>query len=186
MLGTHVEPADPDRAIVEAWAATVRGPILDVGSGTGRWAGYLAGLGHTVEGLEPAAEFVEIARRAHPDVPFHLGSIADLDRAGGPAVPRSTGSWSGILAWYSLIHLAPQDMPATLATLRRALDHDGSLLLSFFTGPRLEAFDHPVARSYRWPAQAMSDALTDAGFTVSEHRTHPGGLHASVTAVPHG
>ena len=178
MLGTRVDPQDPDRAIVEAWAAAVRGPILDVGSGTGRWAGLLAELGHTVEGLEPAAEFVEIARRAHPAVPFRSGAIADLD---GPA---DAGRWSGILAWYSLIHLGPEEMPAALALLRRALAEDGSMLVSFFTGARLEPFAHPVAPAYRWPAHDLIDALTAAGLVVTGHRTHPGGQHASVSAAP--
>lgn len=178
MLGTRVDPRDPDRAIVEAWAVDVRGPILDVGSGTGRWAGRLAELGHEVKGLEPVAEFVEIARRAHPGVPFRMGSIADLDE------PDSAGRWSGILGWYSLIHLAPEEMPAALTILRRALTGDGSMLLSFFTGPRLETFDHPVARAYRWPAHTLADALTAAGFVVTGQRTHPGGQHVSVSATP--
>lgn len=178
MLGTRVDPRDPDRGIVEEWAAGVRGPILDVGSGTGRWAGRLAELGHRVGGLEPAAEFVEIARRAHPGVPFRLGAIADLDE------PEDAGRWSGILAWYSLIHMDRREMAAALETLRRALTEDGSVLVSFFTGPRLEAFDHPVARAYRWPIRDMADALTAAGFEVTGHRTHPGGQHASLSAIP--
>ena len=178
MLGTRVDPRDPDRAVVEEWAACVRGPILDVGAGTGRWAGQLAELGHQVEGLEPVPELVEIARRAHPGVRFRPGAIADLDE------PESAGRWSGILAWYSLIHLAPDEMPAALTTLRRALTADGSMLVSFFTGPRLEAFDHPVARAYRWPVHTLADALTAAGFVVTGQRTHPGGQHASVSATP--
>lgn len=185
MLGTHVGPAEPDRTIVDAWAATVTGPILDVGSGTGRWSGHLAGLGYQVEGLEPAAEFVEIAHRAHPQVTFHQASIADLDATGiTPDQLRAAGQWSGILAWYSLIHLPPADLPHALATLRRALSDDGSMLISFFTGPRTESFAHPVAGAYRWPVQAMADALANAGFTVTEARNHPGEMHASLTAVP--
>lgn len=178
MLGTQVDPRDPDRAIVEAWAADLCGPILDVGSGTGRWAGRLAELGHEVEGLEPVAEFVEIARRAHPGVPFRLGAIADLDES------DDAGRWTGILAWYSLIHLAPEEMPAALTTLRRALTGDGSMLVSFFTGLRLEAFDHPVARAYRWPPHVMADALTATGFVVTGQHTHAGGQHASLSATP--
>lgn len=174
MLGTTVSAEDPDRAVIELWADTVSGRILDVGSGTGRWAGHLAGLGHDIEGLEPVEEFLEIARQAHPRVPFRLASIADL--------ACTDQQWSAILAWYSLIHLGPEQMPETLATLRRALNDEGVLLVSFFTGPRLEAFDHPVTTAYRWPVQAMTSALDRAGFAVTGHHTHPQGLHASVTA----
>lgn len=179
MLGTEVSPADPDRAIVEPWAAGVTGRILDVGSGTGRWAGHLAALGHRVDGLEPAAEFVKIARRAHPGVEFFLASVSDL---ASPDHELGGRRWSAILAWYSLIHLPPEQMLGALTTLQRALTDGGSLLISYFTGPRLEPFDHPVTLAYRWPTQAMADELHRAGFTVTGQTAHPGGMHASITA----
>ncbi len=86
MLGTVVSPRDPGRSVVEPWAETVSGRILDVGAGTGRWTGHLAALGYDVEGLD---QFVELARRAHPAVPFRHGSLADL--------VGSAERWSGIL-----------------------------------------------------------------------------------------
>ena len=45
VLGTDIGHADPDRTIIDSWAASVAGSILDVGSGTGRWSGHLARLG---------------------------------------------------------------------------------------------------------------------------------------------
>lgn len=44
MLGTSISPSDPDRVVIEQWARSVDGRILDVGSGTGRWTGHLARL----------------------------------------------------------------------------------------------------------------------------------------------
>ena len=164
MLGTVVSSADPDRAVIEHWAGTVRGPILDVGSGTGRWAGHLATLGYSIEGLEPVAELVDIARRAHPAVAFRQASIADL------AETADTGDsplWSGILAWYSLIHLRPEEMPEAATTLRRILVDGGSMLVAFFAGPRLEAFDHPGSRAYRWPVETMAEVLAGADFAIT-------------------
>ena len=35
ILGAEISPDDPDRAVIEPWAAAVDGPILDVGAGTG-------------------------------------------------------------------------------------------------------------------------------------------------------
>lgn len=174
VLGTHVAPTDPDRAIIEPWADGVPGRILDVGSGTGRWAGHLAARGHEVEGLEPVEEFVGIARRAHPTVTFHRGSIADLAGAGR--------RWSGILAWYSLIHLTPDELPDALATLRELLSDDGGMLLSVFTGPRVEAFRHPGSPAYRWPVDTLAGLLEASGFTVTGERVHDGGQHASLSA----
>ncbi|SMY13266.1 class I SAM-dependent methyltransferase [Brevibacterium jeotgali] len=174
MLGTVVSPRDPGRSVVEPWAETVSGRILDVGAGTGRWTGHLAALGYDVEGLEPVDQFVELARRAHPAVPFRHGSLADL--------VGSAERWSGILAWYSLIHLDPDQLPPALATLRSVLDDDGSLLLSFFSGPRFEAFQHPATTAYRWPITAMARALESAGYEVTDQQQHPRHPHAAITA----
>lgn len=178
MLGAVVSPHDPDRRVIEPWAETVSGRILDIGAGTGRWSGHLAALGHDVEGLEPVQQFVEIARRAHPGVTFRYASFADL--AG------SEERWSGILAWYSLIHLGPGELPTVLSTLREVLENDGSLLVSFFSGTRLEAFRHPVATSYRWPMKDMTRALEQAGFEVTDQQWDPRGPHANITALVRG
>lgn len=162
MLGAEVSAADPDRAVIEPWADKVKGRILDVGSGTGRWAGHLAGLGHDIDGLEPVEQFVNMARKAHPAVPFRLGAIDDL--------ADSDDRWAGILAWYSLIHLGPDDLPNALALLRSVLEDDGTMLMSFFAGTRLEPFNHPVTTAYRWPLPDMARALDQAGFEVIGER----------------
>ncbi|WP_233722101.1 hypothetical protein [Nesterenkonia massiliensis] len=98
ILGAEISPDDPDRAVIEPWAAAVDGPILDVGAGTGR------------------------------------------------------------------------------------LGDGGSLLMSFFAGPRREAFDHPIAAAYRWPMNKMVEALTHAGFEVIGQRSNPRTPHAYITA----
>ncbi len=175
MLGTVVSPQDPDRRVIEPWARTVSGRILDVGAGTGRWTGHLASLGHDVEGLEPVYEFIEIARRAHPTVMFRHASLADLEGSGE--------HWSGILAWYSLIHLGPDQLPTALSSLRGLLADNGSLLVSFFSGPRLEAFRHPATTAYRWPVKDMAQAIIQAGFEVTSQQRDPQSLHASITAL---
>lgn len=174
LLGLRVSSGDPDRAVIEQWAEAVAGPILDVGSGTGRWTGHLAGLGHDVEGLEPVDRLIKWARSEHPSTVFHHGSFEDL-----------TGSeqrWAGILAWYSLIHLGPEELPQTVAILRSALADGGSLLMSFFSGPRLEAFDHPVTTAYRWPMADVARILAGAGFEVTTQHWDPPAPHAYVVA----
>lgn len=174
MLGSTVHPDDPDRALIEPWADGVNGRILDAGSGTGRWTGHLAGLGHEVVGIDPSEKFIEGARRAHPGVSFHVAAVHDL--------AASDERWSGVLAWYSLIHLDPDDLRSALSLLHDVLLDRGSILLSFFTGPRLEPFDHPVAPAYRWPMSAMSEALSDAGFRGVHQHHSVTDLHAAITA----
>ncbi len=174
ILGVEISPDDPDRAIIEPWAASIDGQILDVGAGTGRWTGHLAGLGHTIEGLEPAERLITLARVRHPSVVFHHGSIEDF--------AQHETRWGGILAWYSMIHMSPDELPHALATLRTLLNDGGSLLISFFSGPRLEAFDHPIATAYRWPVANMVHALTQNGFEVITQRSNTQSPHASITA----
>ncbi|MCC6773130.1 MAG: class I SAM-dependent methyltransferase [Gemmatimonadaceae bacterium] len=175
MLGTVVSPQDPDVGVIEPWAESVSGRILDIGAGTGRWSGHLAALGHAVEGLEPVERFVEIARQTHPAVVFRHASLADL--------VGSEERWSGILAWYSLIHLGPDALPTALSTLREVLEADGSLLVSFFSGPRLEAIRHPATTAYRWPMQDMVRAIEQAGFEVTDQQWDPRAPHANITAL---
>ncbi len=175
MLGTVVSSHDPDRRVIEPWAESVSGRILDVGAGTGRWSGHLASLGHNVQGLEPVDQFIEIARRNHPTVVFRHASLADLAGSGE--------RWSGILAWYSLIHLGPDELPTALATLRELLEQDGSLLVSFFSGPSIQAFRHPATTAYRWPMKDMVRAIERSGLEVTDQQWDPEGLHANITAV---
>ena len=158
VLGTHVSAHDPDRVVIEEWARSVPGPILDVGSGTGRWTGYLAERGFDIVGLEPVTEFIDIARHAHPTAQFRRGALADIDRSGE--------HWAGILAWYSLIHLGSEDLQRAFTTLHGALGDGGTLLMSYFASARPGAFSHPVATAYRWAPEQITDLLGRAGFTV--------------------
>ena len=54
--------------------------------------------------------------------------------------------------------------------------------MSFFAGPRREAFDHPIVAAYRWPMNKMVEALTYAGFEVIGQRSNPRTPHAYITA----
>ena len=174
LLGTVISAEDPDRVLIEPWATGVDGAILDVGSGTGRWTGHLASLGHQIEGLEPATRLVELARQTHPSVTFHHGTIADLS--------DSPKRWAGILAWYSLIHMGPDELPDALVALRMAVEDGGGLLMSFFFGPSLEPMHHPVATAYQWPLPELAQALETAGFQVIDSHWDPRFPHAYLTA----
>lgn len=176
ILGTVVTPNDPDRLIIEPWAKTVTGPILDVGSGTGRWTGHLTSRGHDATGLEPAERLVLLARQAHPAAQFCRGTINDL--AQGPS------RWAGVLAWYSIIHMRPKELGAALTILRSVLQDNGTMRLSFFAGPHLEPWHHPVAMAYRWPIHEMTQMPHDTGFEVTIQHWNPSAPHAYIIAGP--
>ena len=106
--------------------------------------------------MDPVEGFIEIARAQHPHVTYRQGSSGCL--------PAS--SYGAVLAWYSLIHIPPQELPGTLASLRDSLQPRGSLLIGFFAGDRLEEFPHAVVPAYYWPLQDLGSLLERSGFDV--------------------
>lgn len=169
---------EDDRALIARWAASVDGPILDAGCGPGLWTVFLHDLGHDVSGIDATPEFVAHARRIRPDLAWTLGDLRDAD------VPP--GSLGGLLIWFSLIHLAPEEVPAALDRLVRLLRPGGRVLIGFFTLPVLQAFDHRVTTAWAWPVDAMAAALEDAGLVVEERHERPasrGRINAAIVAT---
>ena len=139
----------------------VGGALADVGCGPAHWTAHLDGLGHDVTGVEPVEEFIAHARRIHPGVRLEPGSFETLPSA----------AFDGILAWYSIIHTPPNEVPLLLKHAHQALRPGGSLMLGFFAGDRVEPFDHAVATAWYWPSEELAQPLTAAGFTVTGHGT---------------
>ncbi|MFF3484347.1 class I SAM-dependent methyltransferase [Streptomyces sp. NPDC002701] len=69
---------------------------------------------------------IDVARRHHHGVRFDLGSMTDLALA--------DASVTGLVAWYSLIHIPDDEISSVLAHFRRAFRPGGPLLLSFHVG----------------------------------------------------
>ena len=159
------------------------GAVLDVGCGPGHLTAHLRSLGVDAIGIDLVPEFIEHARATHPEGRYELGS---MDR-----LPVPDGSLAGILAWYSLIHLPPDDLDGALAELRRAIGPAGTLVAGFFDGDDVEAFEHKVVTAYFWPIDELSARLRRAGFTVVERQQRPGAgeagprPHAAIAAIAH-
>ena len=126
-------------------------------------------------------EFIDHARVTYPDARFELGSMRQL-----PVPDRSV---AGILAWYSLIHLPPDDLDGVLAELRRAMAPAGTLVVGFFDGDEVSAFEHKVLTAYYWPVDAFAERLHQAGFTEIERQQRRGVAepghrpHAAIAAI---
>lgn len=56
--------------------------------------------------------------------------------------------------------------------IQTTLSDGVSLLMSFFSGSRLEVFDHPIAAAYRWPMDEMVEARTQPGFDVTAQHSN--------------
>jgi SAM-dependent methyltransferase len=136
-----------ERAMLGAFAEIVQtsdlGPVADAGAGAGRVTGYLHSLGVPICGIDLSPAMLAIARREHPDVRFSEGSMTALD--------LPDGSQGGVLAWYSVIHIPPPDLPRVFAEFGRVLAPGGHVLLAFQVGDEplhlSEALGHEVSES---------------------------------------
>jgi SAM-dependent methyltransferase len=171
-----VEGQPLDRALVTAFAEFVRaagaGPVADLGCGPGGVTARLASLGVTAFGVDASSAMIELARQAYPDLRFDEGSMLALDIADGVL--------GGVLAWYSIIHTPPEDLPVIFAEFVRVLAPGGHLLLGFFAtdddSPHpAEAFDHKVSLAYRLSIDHVADLACKAGLTeLARLRREPG------------
>lgn len=152
-----------DRAALTAFAELVAGPVLDAGSGPGHVTAFLAGLGLEVSGIDLSPAMVEVARDMHPGIPFSVGSMDALD------APDAT--LAGIVAWYSIIHTPPAELPALFAEFRRVLTPGGCLALAFQVGDEKRHIEHGYGHdvsldAYRLKPEAVAAILREAGFEM--------------------
>ncbi|GGM34589.1 hypothetical protein GCM10010489_01690 [Microbacterium saperdae] len=178
LLGAIEQMDQVDRERIGRWAAAIDGRILDAGCGPGQWTAFLADRGHDIEGIDLVPEFIDHASSRFPHVPFRVASLADTGVA--------PGAFSGVLAWYSVIHADPHELPSLLAAARRVVRDGGGLLLGFFDGVDGEPFSHAVTTAHYWSISGMTALLDDAGFAVvdSDARVQEGRRpHASISAT---
>lgn len=156
-----------DRQLLDRFAANVRhaGPACDMGCGPGHVAGYLQALGVDVCGIDLSPAMIEQARRLNPGVSFRQGDMTALD------LPDA--SFSGIAAFYSIIHIPRGEVVAALGEWRRVLQPGGLLLLAFHIGDQTihldEWWDQAVCVDFFFfqPAE-MAGYLTAAGFKIED------------------
>jgi SAM-dependent methyltransferase len=179
---TAYMPAD-DLALIGRHLSIRPGTVLDVGCGPGYLTDYLCSLGVDATGIDLVPEFIDHARATYPNGRYELGSMHDL--------PTPDQSLAGILAWYSLIHLPPESLDEVLAELRRVMVPGGTLVVGFFDGDEVEAFEHKVVTAFYWPADELAARLFKAGFSEIERLVRPGEdkygrrPHGSIAAMLH-
>ncbi|MFJ9813817.1 class I SAM-dependent DNA methyltransferase [Streptomyces sp. NPDC101151] len=155
-----------ERQLVTAFAELVTAngpaPVADLGSGPGYVTARLHGMGVPVFGVDISPAMVTLAREAHPQLRFHVGSMTALD------LPDAT--LGGVLCLYSAIHVPDDRLPTAFAEFRRTLVPGGHVLLGFQSGTepgRLhlsERFGHEIDLDYYWRTPDQVTALlTEAG-----------------------
>jgi SAM-dependent methyltransferase len=113
-----------DRQLLDAFAASMGDPVVDIGCGPGQVGAFVRERGRRVVGadLSPA-----MARRAGRRLDTALA--ADMR-----ALPLADGAVAGVLAFYSLIHLERPEVEAVLRELVRVLRPGGAVLLAAHEG----------------------------------------------------
>ncbi|WP_453984101.1 class I SAM-dependent methyltransferase [Brevibacterium casei] len=123
-----------DRAVLGAFAelvlATGHPETIDLGCGPGRITAFLTGLGLDATGLDLSPEMIAQATRLYSDLGFTTGSMTCL--------PYPENSFSGALAWYSLIHIPDETLDRVIAEAARVLRPGGLFQLAFQLGDTVD------------------------------------------------
>lgn len=116
------------------YVAELAGPhqTADVGCGLGDTTLLLAEAGALPTGFDLSPEMIAAARERNLDVDFQVGDFRRLLRPGNDA------GWGAILAWFSLIHLAPSELATVVRDLAQTLLPDGVLALAVYVGNAVE------------------------------------------------
>jgi SAM-dependent methyltransferase len=153
-------------------AGTGGGPVADVVCGPGQVTAVLHELGIDAFGIDLSPAMIDLARRDHPGLRFEVGSMTDLRLA--------DASVAGLLAFWSLIHIPDETVPAVFGHFRRVLRPGGPLLLGFHVGDgsRLKTQGYGGHPMKVWVHRRQPDRvaawLRDAGFTIeAQMLLHP-------------
>jgi len=156
------------RASLAVFAERVRagggGPVVDVGCGPGHVTAELSGLGLDAFGIDLSPAMVEAARREHPGLRFAVGSMTDLDLA--------EDSVTGVLAFWSVIHVPDHAVPAVFAQFHRVLHSGCPLLVGFHVGDGTRHTSEGYSGrsinvdSHRRRPDEVARWLREAGFTI--------------------
>jgi len=167
LVNSDLDDRPLDRALFAAFAELVRasgnGPVADVGCGSGRVTVLLSRLGLDAFGVDLSPGMVSLARRNHPQLRFEEGSMLELDM---PAA-----GLGGLLAYYSIIHIARERRPEIFAEFHRVLTPGGVLMLVFQIGDeqghRTDFRGTPVSVDwYRQRPNDLAKLLHEAGFEL--------------------
>jgi SAM-dependent methyltransferase len=150
------------------------GPVGDIGCGPGHLTAHLNEVGVSAFGIDLSPGMVEIARKKNPGFRFEVGSMTALEPA--------DGELGGVVSWYSIVHMALEQLPEVFAEFFRVLAPGGHLLLAFKAGDRKtplnHAYGHDVSLTVYWQSpERVAPLLEQAGFLVQARLVRaPGGM----------
>lgn len=123
-----------DRAVLAAFSelvlSTGNSETLELGCGPGRITAFLAALGLTPSGLDLSPAMIAMASQLYPNLEFSTGTMT--------ALPFEDESFSGLVAWYSIIHVPDESLDTVFAEAARVLRPGGWFQLAFQLGDRVD------------------------------------------------
>ncbi len=185
--GDNLYGAVQDAALTDYFARRLTGSlrIVDLGCGTGFFANRLARMGHRVLGIDPNAEYIEIARRqAVPGAEFlvrPIGQAGALEALQGEGADVVFMSDALLFYFVPVSTKEPPDLGVLLAEIRRLLKPGGRFISVephpvFYLAPWMGDLEWPftVVTEYRHRRFSsvpsfgqLFTALAEHGFLLS-------------------
>ncbi|MEY2559274.1 MAG: hypothetical protein QOE34_2699 [Verrucomicrobiota bacterium] len=166
-VSNELEQKPLDRELLDRFAARVReaGAVCEAGCGPGHVARYLHERGVQIFGCDLSSKMVEQARRLNPGIEFCQGDMMELE------LPDQ--ALAGVVAFYSIIHLAREKVVLALRELFRILQPGGLLFLAFHIGDgvfhRDEWWGKKVCVDFSFfRSEEMAGYLRESRFEVEE------------------
>jgi SAM-dependent methyltransferase len=143
-----------------------RGPVADIGCGTGDLLVALIGEGLEVVGVDDSPEIVAAARRRLPGATLAVASATSL--------PFEDASMGGVLLVEVIEHLDDETLNGALVEARRVLRTGGRLVITTPNQENIVAAAvqcpdcgsqfHPMQHVRSWSAATLARALSSHGF----------------------
>jgi len=156
-----------DRELLSRLASVLkgRGGVCDMGCGPGHVTRYLQSIGTNVYGLDISPGMVQQARTLNPDIGFEVGDMQALKLA--------DETLAGIVAFYAIVNIPGESLPAIFREMSRVLQVGGLLLLAFHMGDEAAHYDElwglPICMDFFYfqPGE-IRRLLETAGFAIEE------------------
>jgi ubiquinone/menaquinone biosynthesis C-methylase UbiE len=169
---TELQHKPFDRDLLTRFAEMV-GPqsrVADLGCGPGHTTSHLASLGLTPSGVDLSAEMISTARSYFPNEEFAVGDFFDL--------PFDDESLAGVLAFYCIVHLERDQLKPAFAEIRRVMQPNGVLLLSFHAGSEIVCTEDfletgATLQFFAFEVDSITSVLREAGFANIEALERP-------------
>lgn len=139
--------------------------ILEIGSGTGALAFWMANQGKNITCIEPAEKPAKKARAKGLNVIQTRFQDFSVNR-----------KFDGIIAISSLIHISRAEMPSQIKKMSQLLMHAGIAIVSFMEGD-CEAYEDPTEKGRnrffsKFTQEELSDLLSPYFITIENHKIH--------------